>query len=456
MLLEKSGSSRRFFASVFIIVLLTSLLAACSSGSGNNAGKGNTEEDAGATESTSEKGKVKISWMVWGNTETPEKAAEAFFQAYPEEKDSFEIEPLLGGPGDPDVAKKLRLAAASNETMPDIVMLNRTQLTEFAEAGILENLDDVMAPVEDNLVGAARALGFYKDHWVAFPNSVNIKTWFYRKDMFDDAGIDPASIKNVDDLIAAGKKLQEKFPDSYIWNLGKKIVDYDLGMIISGNGATFTDENGEYIVASDPGTRKAFEMYKTLNDSGVVADITDFSPDWEKALADGTIASSLIANWFKIFLPTYAPDLAGKWAVAEWPVLADADGGSEAGGSVLVIPKNAKNKEAAKEFLFKLFLTKEGALALNKVHARTPILKDALSDPQVMASHPYFGETLAQVEAKALDKVKVFNFTPAADIERTMSAQALTKYVNGDGSLDDILKQLESDLKNQVGNPFKQ
>ncbi|TVY07504.1 ABC transporter substrate-binding protein [Paenibacillus cremeus] len=436
---NRKGSRRRSGIALLVIMMLLSMvLAACTD-----------SEDKPAN------GKVKLTWMVWGSTETVEKATESLFKAYPEMKDKVEIEGLVGGAGDPDVAKKLRLALAANEDMPDIVMLNRTQLTEFAEAGILEDLTDVMKPVQGNLTQAAIELASYKNKFVTFPYEVKTKVWFYRKDMFDEAGIDPSKVKNIDDLIAAGKKLREKFPNSYIWNLGKQIAGYDLGMIVSGNGAKFTDDKGEYVIASDPGVRKAFEMFKQLKDSGVTVDINDFTPDWEKAFANGTIASSLISNWFKNFLPKYAPDQAGKWATAEWPILADADGGSEAGGSIFVIPAKGKHKKEAKEVLSKLLLTKQGALALNEIRSITPILKDALQDPQITQPHKFFGATLPQTEAKALEKVKVFSFSPAADLERSTMNEALSKYLTGGGTLDQILKQAETDLKNQVGNPYK-
>lgn len=80
--------------------------------------------------------------------------------------------------------------------------------------------------------------------------------------MFDEAGIDPDKIKTTDDFIEAGKKLQAKFPNSYIWNIGSTIDHYNLGMVLSGNGARLINENNEYIVSQDPGVRKAFEDFK--------------------------------------------------------------------------------------------------------------------------------------------------------------------------------------------------
>jgi multiple sugar transport system substrate-binding protein len=439
MALQQRKFYRRNVVSVILALMLSSaLFAGCSSGEGSTTN-----------------GKVKLTWMVWGSTETVEKATESLFKAYPEMKDKVEIEGLVGGAGDPDVAKKLRLALAANEDMPDIVMLNRTQLTEFAEADILEDLSDVIKPVQGNLTQAAIELASYKGKFVTFPYELKTKVWFYRKDMFDEAGIDPTKVKNIDDLIAAGKKLREKFPNSYIWNLGKQAAGYNLGMIVSGNGAKFTDDKGDYVIASDPGVRKAFEMFKKLKDSGVTVEINDFTPDWEKAFANGTIASSLISNWFKNFLPKYAPDQAGKWAATDWPNLADADGGSEAGGSIFIVPAKGKHKKEAKEVLSKLLLTKQGALALNEIRSITPVLKDALQDPQIQQPHKFFGPTLPQAEATALEKVKVFSFSPAADLERSTMNEALSKYMTGGGTLDQILKQAETDLKNQIGNPYK-
>ncbi|TDF94829.1 ABC transporter substrate-binding protein [Paenibacillus piri] len=443
MTAEKTGvlQRRSMIALISVLLLATFVFAGCSdSGDGKGAAEG---------------GKVKLTWMVWGSTETVEKATESLFKAYPDMKDKVEIEGLVGGAGDPDVAKKLRLALAANEDMPDIVMLNRTQLTEFAEAGILEDLTDVIKPVQGNLTQAAIELAGYKGKFVTIPYEIKTKIWFYRKDMFDAAGIDPTKVKNLDDFIAAGKKLREKFPDSSIWNLGKQAAGYNLGMIVSGNGAKFTNDQGDYIIATDPGVKKAFDMFKQLKDSGVTVEINDFTPDWEKGFANNTIASSLISNWFKNFLPKYAPDQAGKWAATEWPILADADGGSEAGGSIFIIPTKGKHKKEAKDVLSKLLLTKQGALALNEIRSITPYLKDALQDPQIQQPHKFFGASLPLAESKALEKVKVFSFSPAADLERSTMNEALSKYLNGAGSLDQILKQAETDLKNQIGNPYK-
>ena len=63
---------------------------------------------------------------------------------------------IVGGQGDNEVAEQMRLALASNNSVADVVMLNYTQVPEFAEAGVLEDLSDVYAGYEDNLTHAAK------------------------------------------------------------------------------------------------------------------------------------------------------------------------------------------------------------------------------------------------------------------------------------------------------------
>ena len=68
-------------------------------------------------------------------------------------------------------------------------------------------------------------------NFVTVPRSAKTKIWYYRKDMFEEAGIDVAQVKTFEDYMAAGQKLRDTFPDSYIMNIGPQphplLVFYD-------------------------------------------------------------------------------------------------------------------------------------------------------------------------------------------------------------------------------------
>lgn len=192
--------------------------------------------------------------------------------------------------------------------------------------------------------------------------------------------------------------------------------------------------------------------------SGIVAPINDFTPDWERAFADGTLASTLSVIWFRdaSYLPKWAPDQAGKWAVTQWPEIAGAVGGSQDGAGLNVIPVKAKNKEGAKLIMEKLTLSKEGNIAhYLAVPTSFPINKEAIKDPRVQQADPYFGPSLIPAIEKSLEIFKVMPFTPASDREFQILNNALSKYLTTDISLDNVLKEAENDLKTQIGNPFE-
>ncbi|MCS7461455.1 extracellular solute-binding protein [Paenibacillus doosanensis] len=399
-------------------------------------------------------GKTTLSWMVWSTADIPKQLSEQVFNAFPEMKEKLEVQPLLAGPGDGDVIQKFRLMLASNEEMPDIVMLSYSQLAEFADDGVLEDLTKVITPYIDKMTKGAVELASYKGKFIDFPYQIKPKVWIYRKDLFEGAGIDPSQVKTTDDFIAAGKKLHEKYPNSYIWNIGRPVQGNLLDMILSGNGGRFTDDKGNYILDTDPGVRKAFETIKRIKESGVVANVQEGTPDYEKSFANSTFASYLTGSWIKNSMEKYAPDQAGKWGVAEWPNIADSIGGSDTGGSVWVVPAKAKHKEEAIEFLTKLVLTKEGGIGAYKARGIFPSMREAGVEAQKIP-HPFLGADLPNTEAKSVENVKVSQFTKAASLEFKIVNAYLDKYVYGEMNLDAALKQAKADLLNQVGNPNK-
>lgn len=451
----------KFFALCLSLILLLVTFSGCGQSNESKTNDQNTSNVAVnstsvAAANTAPVEKTKISIMVWGTTERTKAAIDGAFAASPELKDKTDVEVVVGGPGDPEVSNKFRLSLASNTYIADAILLGGMQIPEFAEAGAIEDLTSVFDPYKDKVLPSAVTVGSYKGKVVSFPYELKPKLWFYRKDMFDAAGIDATSVKTVDQFIDAGNKLHAKFPKSYIWNLGATTEEYNLMMILSGNGARFCDENGEYVVDTDPQIRKAFETLKKIKDSKVTIQLADWSPDWEKGFADGILASVPSASWFKSYGAKYAAGQEGKWAVTQWPEFAESIGGSDTGGSMFVIPVSAKNKQGAIDFLTQFRLDTKCSLGVFQSSAKImPITIEALKDPIVTKPDAFWGATLPVEEANALGKIKIFPYTPSSSQETGIVLQYLDKYITGTVDLDTALKGAEGDLKNQIGNPFK-
>lgn len=358
------------------------------------------------------------------------------------------------------VAQKLRLALASKASdVPDIISLGAWELHEFVHAGVIEELSDRLKPYKADLYDyAIKTVTFSDGNIYAVPNGIKPKIWYYRKDVFDSAGIDPAKIVTTDDFIAAGKKIQEKFPKAMMWNFGSAIGHYNLEMVASGNDARYFDKDGNYIVASDPGTRKAFGDLKKMKDAGIIANISDWTPDWEQAFRDGTIVSTLQGGWFKLgYLEKWAPDQAGKWAVAVWPEIAGAKngGGSEGAGGVAFI-KSSKKLEAAFQVVAGINLNPDSAFQLFQKRNVEPLIKSAYQKyPELNKPLPFFANNYWEVQNKAIQNMRELPFSANSAKEHVVMNQYLQGYLDGAfGSLDECLKKAEADLKQQIGNAF--
>ena len=346
----------------------------------------------------------------------------------------YEVEWVVGGKGDDDVTERIRLALSSGEYVADFVQLNYTQVPEFAREGVLTDVSDALKKYEADIADGGLQLMRYEDATVAFPFELKPRVWFYRSDIFEEAGIDADEIKTTDDFIAAGRKLQEKFPGKYICNVGSSAPGYLFYMALSGNGARFTDEDGNYMISQDEGTRKVLEDYRKIGESGVSMDVSDFTTDWEAALADGSLVSSLSASWLAqdSLLPTYA-----------------------AGGSVFVIPSFSEHKEEAKELLAEMTLSEAGDLCIWDSISSIPVNKKALDNERMQVPNKFFGTSVVEAGKTAVSKMSVFNYSPKALAETDIVMPYFVKAVNGELSIDEALTSAEKDLKSQLGNAFE-
>ena len=413
-----------------------------------------------SSSSASPAGPATISYMTWGGADGPQKVFGLYQITFPSDSTGMSIDVKVGGTNDGEVVNQLRLMLTAHSTVPDIVQLNYSEVSEFATAGQLLDLKPYISANLSSMSPSALKLMQYNGKYVAVANEVKEKLWYYRKDMFAAAGIDPTEVKTQSDFIAAGKKLQLKYPKSYIWNLAASQQAYVLGEITSGNGARISDPSThQFVVGSDVGIRNAFQAEAALRASGVVATkFDDFSPEWQAALADGTLASVPIAEWFSLFLPQYAPKLAGQWGVTTWPEIGGAtDGaGSEAGGSVFVVPVGAKHAAQALKFLGDMYMTKTGNLAFWQKFGGVPSVTAAENDP-TLAQDPYFGADLIKAYVAAAPTYKIFPYDPAAIKEITILQSALATFL-GSGSSDptSALQAAQQQMTAQIGDPYKQ
>lgn len=415
--------------------------------------------------SNAESEKTVITAMCWGSKEGLAEDFNRCLELYaPELAEKYTIEYLVGDNGSLGNAEKIRFSLAAGEPIADMVQLNYAQVPEFARAGALYDLGEAIAPYEDLLNDAGKAITQWDGKYLMVVSNAKPKVWYYRADIFEECGVNVEEIKNTDDLIAAGLKIQEKYPDSYIANLGHTPGDYSYFCVLSGNGARCYDENGNYNISTDAPTIAMLEDYKKMVDAGVVMDVSDWTTDWESALANGQLVSQLSANWLgnNQFLPTYSGEAnKGKWACRLWPEIAGSKGGSDMFGSVYVIPTSAAHPAEAAELMCFYFLSTNGFLSKwqNVDHCMRPLkAMQELSDDGTLLEgldDSYFGTSWTEACIKAMDEIKVYPYSPNASAEIPILIEYFTKAVYGEMTIEDALKAAENDLNTLIGNAFE-
>jgi ABC-type glycerol-3-phosphate transport system substrate-binding protein len=374
-------------------------------------------------------------------------------------------------------AEKFSLALSGGTAVPDILQLNYTEMPQFAAAGALEELSAAYAPYSTDLYAGALQVAKYNGRFYAFPGSLNPKLFYYRSDLFAQANIDPSSIQTTDDFIAAGTKFVQKFPGQYIVNLNTTPQPYVFGEMISAYAPiSFASPAGKYQIASNPAFEQVFTFLRQIHDSNIAYPVDDFTTDWPSAIQNQKICGYLGADWIDEFLPGYAtPSQYGKWKAIPWPTLspmANQEYGSDAGGSLFVVPKGARNSQAAIEFLKQWRLSPEGSLASFNANGILPLNKTTASSvirslstakkPQATSEanwlelpQHYFGADYIATKLQAMNRVKVFGYDPAAVKQwSSIVSDWLTKLLSGSASVSGALAGMQQDMQTQVGNPY--
>ncbi|KAF0813855.1 putative arabinose-binding protein [Andreprevotia sp. IGB-42] len=292
-----------------------------------------------------------------------------------------------------DHHNRLATQLAGSTGAPDVVGIESTYLGRFKAAGVLENL--AMTPYHANRLEAQFVHYAYTQATArngavyALPADVGPGTLFYRKDLFDKAGINEADLTGSwASLLDAGRKLKARSGLYLLANAHDMKNLYLRAAAEEGEGLYF-DQAGRPLVES-PRFVRAFELARTVRREGLDAKISPWTNEWAAMLRSGKIAAVGSGSWFAGQLSSWvAPDTAGKWRAAQLP----AHRFAAWGGSFYAIPKRAANKALAWEFIQLLTTDPKTQLATMRAPAlqALPALVTALRDPYVDTPMPFFG-----------------------------------------------------------------
>jgi lactose/L-arabinose transport system substrate-binding protein len=379
----------------------------------------------------------------------------AFNQRYPGVKVTVED---LGN--QPVYDRGLAACAAGGAGMPDVYTVENHE-SEVFWARFPDCFRDIKAMTPDQPALLQRFPAFkladltigekvYAMPWDSGPTAV-----FYRRDMYEKAGVDPAAIQTWDDFVAAGQKVVTANGE------GVKFASTNADsswfrMLANQNGCAYFDEAGENVTINQPGCVSALETVGKIAKAGLFQ-----AADWGESLQainGNKLASAVYGGWYEGSVRAAAPDQSGKWGVYLMP--AQEPGGNRAaniGGSSLAIPAASKNPEAALAFVNFALGQPAEQIAQLKSSGLVPTLPEAVDDPFVKEPQPYWGgQPIWQTIIGTLPDIKPARGTQYFAEADNVFMTVYTDFLNGQGEAKAVLDQAADEISGATGLPIKE
>lgn len=317
----------------------------------------------------------------------------AFIEAYPNV--SVETQEIPYN----DLRQKLVTGIAGG-VLPDVLRSDIVWVPEFADQGVLLELDTEMADFDElaaQVFAGPLSTNKWGEHYYGLPLDTNTRVIFTNAAVFEAAGITEMPV-TIDEFEAALVAINE--------TLGGEVYGYAEGGTGGWNVLPWIWSFGGAITNSDLTTASGY-----LNGEGSVAAVSKLK-EWLDAgymspsiLGGGTATSDQFGNgqsgtvlegpWMPNIFANQFPELGFDYI----PVPAGAAGSqSVVGGEDIVVFNTTENKEAALAFV-RHMLSEETQLAMGSV-GQMPVLSSLVGHADLPAYYPTFMQQLENGNAR--------------------------------------------------------
>lgn len=428
------------------IKLFTSTLALSMAASLALAGcGGNTQSGSGSADS-----ETTITVWSWDVAlKQLQASAEKYKETHPDV--NFVFEEM----GTDQIYTKLATSLSTGNGLADVIQLEGEQVSGYAEKypegfadlGDIVSADDFLPVKMGEVTIGGKIVGF---PWDAGPVAL-----FYRRDYFEQAGVNPEDIKDWDDFIEAGKKITE----SCTTPSGEPVKMLPIApngsnfwrLLLTENNAGFFDGEGNTVVNSAEAI-ECMEIAKKVYDAGIALNYTDWG-EYEGVVVNESVATIPEAVWMIGTIKDKGPDQSGKWGVLSLPAIPGKEAaGSTNGGSNLVIPAASECVDAAKDFV-KFALTDEqlqvdGFVNYGLFPSYIPVFEnETFKEPDEF----FDGQNIYEIFIELGKTVPQVNYTENFNEALSASGAACAQvYLEGKDPTE-VLNSLQQDLISKFG-----
>jgi multiple sugar transport system substrate-binding protein len=287
------------------------------------------------------------------------------------------------------------LSTASN--LPDVMVVEFNYLGRFAASGQLEDLTaapfQIRSIQQSYVPFAFHQASINTGAILAVPADIGPGTLLYRDDLIRKSGVTETDLtQSWESFVAAGARIKAS-TGAFLIPEASDIAEILIRSNVKPGEGLYFGTDGKILVESRRFVR-AFELARLVRQQKLDARWTPWSQSWKEGLRNGEVASIMSGAWMVGHLASWiAPESKGLWRADQLP---DNSRGAW-GGTFYTIPKRAKNKVLAWEFVKFMTLNREVQIAAFKSQNAFPALLDAHNDPFFDLPVDYLGGQHARI-----------------------------------------------------------
>jgi lactose/L-arabinose transport system substrate-binding protein len=312
---------------------------------------------------------------------------EGFKKKYPD----VELKYVVRSPT--ETYRQIQLTISAGSGAPDVSLVEDSHLAQFVKLGALADVTSRVKAYRKLISPyrwkeATRNGRIYAMPWDSGPVAV-----FYRRDVFQRAGVNPAKLNTWAQYYQAALKIK-RTTGVPMWPQPTARNDARLfEILLWQQGLGYVNGKGAVILDKDARIQRTLEYMGKFWKQGLALNQEWWTNPWYKAFEEGEVATIPEAVWMGTFFKSFiAPKANGKWGVFRLP--AWTPGGSRAandGGSALAIFQQSDNKTAAWNYI-QYHLGRADVQV--EIYSKTdlfPGLQSAYRTPLFKEGDPYFG-----------------------------------------------------------------
>jgi arabinosaccharide transport system substrate-binding protein len=350
------------------------------------------------------------------------------------------------------VTSRLQAAFLSDLDVPDLVEVEISAAGSFfrgplKDVGFRDLTDRIkQSGLYDRMVQARFAPYTSRGRIFGLPHDVHPVMIAYRRDIFDQLGIDVSKIQTWDDFIAVGRKVT--IPGKrYMLELPDSESSRFEPLLYQRGGGLF-DPQGNCIMDNEIAVQTMLFYVPLVAGPNRIASDLGGGQIFTRAVEDGYFLCMITPDWRSKTIEVDVPKMRGKMALMPLPAV--YPGGrrtSTWGGTMIGITKHCKYPDLAWELALHLYLNKDDLAQRFRDTNILPPAKDAWDHPAYDEPRPYWSnQPLGRLYAQLAPDVPFQYTSPFIGTAKGKLSEALVACVqyykqNGDKGFEEFVRR---------------